>query len=121
MARVTDLTDALGVDDVPAAPSSPEPRGARSAAAPQSPPSPPVPAEPPAVRKFTMLNGPDEDAQARELTDTVVRLAGLRVIKGMRADVVRALIEIAAADPKLQAKVAKLLKSRVALRVTARR
>lgn len=108
MARVS-LTEDVLID-----PSPPAPMGSTSRTAPVEQVALP--------RKFTMLNGPAEDAQARELTDTIVALAGLRASKvGMRADVVRALIEIAAGDPKLQAKVAKLLKSRVAPRMTARR
>lgn len=65
----------------------------------------------------------DRSARAadRSAAADVVRLAGVRPTKGMRADVVRALIDVAAEDPKLQAKVAKLLKSRIAPRVTARR
>jgi hypothetical protein len=109
MGRVSLTDDVLGADEAP---------GAR----PPAPVSPAVvPVESIPVRKFTMLNGPEEDARARQLTDDVVRLAGVRPTKGMRAGVVRALIDVAAEDPKLQAKVAKLLKSRIAPRVTARR
>jgi hypothetical protein len=113
MGRVSLTDDVLGGDEVPAV--------GRPAAVPAAVPAELVSVVPVPVRKFTMLNGPEEDARARQLTDDVVRLAGVRPTKGMRADVVRALIDVAAEDPKLQAKVAKLLKSRIAPRVTARR
>src|SRR4051794_6168235 len=114
MARVSLTDDVLGADEPTPAPPAPT-------RVPPARPDPVQPVGPAEVRKFTMLNGPEEDARARELTDAIVRQAGIRATKGMRADVVRALIDIAADDPRLQAKVAKVLASRVTPRVTARR
>lgn len=110
MARVTKLDDVLG-DAEPVAPARP--------ATPT--PAPPVQASPvdQRPRKFTMLVDSADDERARRLTDAVVALAGIRATKGMRADVVRALIAIAAEDERLQRKVASALRS--ASGMTARR
>lgn len=78
------------------------------------PSAPPVPAQPEMPRRrFTMLVDDVDDRRARELTDVVVRLAGIRPTKGMRADVVRVLVEIASGDERLQRKVAKMLVNRL--------
>ncbi|MDQ2802875.1 MAG: hypothetical protein M3Y41_09390 [Pseudomonadota bacterium] len=62
-------------------------------------------------RKFTMLNSTADDERARRLTNAVVQLAGIRVTKSMRADVVRALIVIAVDDPELQRRLAEALRN----------
>lgn len=63
-------------------------------------------------RKFTMLVAAADDERARRLTDTVVELARICVTKSMRADVVRALVAIAAEDGELQQRVAEVLRQR---------
>lgn len=92
MARVDLDENVLGADEP-----------ARTAAAPR-PSAAPAPR-----RKFTMLNTDEDDRRAQDLTAAVVELAGIRPTKGMRADVVRALVAIASEDLGLQRKVAKLL------------
>lgn len=96
MVRLTNLTEAL--DDGPAATPAPAPEV----------PAPVVEEEP--RRRFTMLSTAAEEDQARRLTDSVIALAGIRPTKGMRADVVRALVAIAADDERLQRKVAAIVR-----------
>ncbi len=62
-------------------------------------------------RKFTMLNSNADDQRARQLTNAVVQLAGIRATKSMRADVIRALIAIAVDDPELQRRLAEALRN----------
>jgi hypothetical protein len=97
MGRVSLTDDVLGSDEVPlpVVPTSPVPV------------APPLDERP---RKFTMLVDTADDDRARRLTDAVVRLAGIRATKGMRADVVRALISLAADDDELQLRVARQLR-----------
>lgn len=78
----------------------------------------PVPTDtPPPVdttpRKYTMLVSPADDERAHRVVDDVVRRAGIRATKPMRADVVRALFAVAAADPELRAVVAARLRDGV--------
>ena len=49
------------------------------------------------------------------LTEAVVGLAGIRAIKSMRADVIRALVALAVEDERLQQRVAKRLRSTAGL------
>lgn len=97
MARVTLSTDVLGDDEPPARSSTP-------------PPPPPPVAQEERPRKFTMLVGPADDERARRVTDEVVRLAGIRPTKSMRADVLRVLVALADEDPRLRQRAAKALR-----------
>jgi hypothetical protein len=94
--------------DVPGDEPTPPPRPQTVA----SPPPPPVDERP---RKFTMLVDAADDERARRLTDAVVGLAGIRAIKSMRADVIRALVALAVEDERLQQRVAKRLRSTAGL------
>lgn len=61
-------------------------------------------------RKFTMLVSDDDDERARKVVDDVVKRAGIRTTKSMRADVVRALFAVAEHDTALREKLAEKLK-----------
>ena len=62
-----------------------------------------------------MLVDAADDERARRLTDAVVGLAGIRAVKSMRADVIRALVALAVEDERLQQRVAKRLRSTAGL------
>lgn len=57
-----------------------------------------------------MLVSDAEDERARRVTDDVVRRAGIRTVKSMRADVVRALFEVADEDESLRDRLAARLR-----------
>lgn len=110
MARVSLTRDVLGDEDDAPATTRASARSVPVAVAPVLTPEPVPAAEKP--RKFTMLVAAADDERARRLTDTVVQLARIRVTKSMRADVVRALVAIAAEDGELQQRVAEVLRQR---------
>lgn len=60
-------------------------------------------------RKFTMLMSSTDDERAHRVVDDVVRRAGIRATKSMRADVVRALLALADEDEGLRDRLARVL------------
>lgn len=74
-------------------------------ARPDPPPTPPAPApvaEPPAPWKYSALLDESDREVALRVEAVVVRLAGIRPTKGMRADILRALFKRADTDEELQ-------------------
>ena len=102
MARVK-LTDAL-LDD-----GETPPQEVALAAPPAPAPAPVVDERP---RKFTMLVGAEDDERARRVVDDVTARAGIRTTKSMRADVVRALFQLADDDPALRDRLGEALRQR---------
>jgi hypothetical protein len=92
-------------------PRLPNLRGERPA-----PPSAPAPepaaeqAPPPAPWKYTVLLTEDDRQTAVDLEAAVVRRAGIRRTKGMRAELLRALFALAAEDEQLQERLAARLR-----------
>ncbi len=71
-------------------------------------PPPATPDEKP--RKYTMLVSAEDDVIARRVVDQAVATSGIRPVKSMRGDVVRALMAEADEDPALLNRVAARLR-----------
>jgi hypothetical protein len=101
--RSTDLRDHLGGATPPSPTVSPAAAAASDSA------SASAPAEAPPPSKFTVLLEPDAAADFDQLALDIRRLLGRRVSKG---NLVRALIALAAADPRLRGQLLDELRAR---------
>lgn len=63
------------------------------------------------MRKYTVLLSDADHDRAREVTDDVVALAGIRATKSMRGDVLRVLYQLADQDPDIRRRLADLLRA----------
>ncbi|MFN2496902.1 MAG: hypothetical protein ABR608_13485 [Pseudonocardiaceae bacterium] len=92
--RLTDLRDQLEGTSTP-----PSPTGSPATAALSDGASTPAPTEAPPPSKFTVLLDPHAAVDFDQLALDIRRLLGRRVSKG---DLVRTLLALAAADPRLR-------------------